>query len=309
MTIVVSIRNMIWIPESRTLYPSFPSAFPIAMNDDDLSQTRDSRFDIPTNFASVDDHYPDSSSSSSSTTSVSNNNQNLGSQSRIGDITDATIIVTSNYIPTHPSTYIIDRTIESISRYIALFPAPEDRVLEPGGMMGSDANYSSTTSNRTRIPMIITVDGLSGRRKGSTNYERGILLDEYVEALRTRYSDDSQYDVLILPQGNNIKLIRNMEFALNYVTTKFIYVIQHDLPFILPVNHNAMVEYFEDRPDIVRLIRFGRHPTLSRSKDWPNFMGVNCGDELFLSSQNHHHYHHQYGGELNLSMTHTWSDK
>lgn len=283
---------MLWIPESRFLRPSFlPSALPPMKNDPSLDG--DTMFQKnTTNLTSSHNRYHGSSSATVT------NSEKLDGQSPVGGITDATIIVTSNFIPTHPSTEIIDRTIESISRYIVLSQS-EDRVLGPGTHI-SDGN--SSTSNRTRIPMIITVDGLFGRKSGGENYQRGIVLDEYVQRLRNRYSDHPHYDVLILPQERNIKLIRTMQFALDFVTTKFIYVIQHDLPFIRPVDHRAMVEFFEDRPETVRLIRFGRHATLSRSKDWPSHVGVDCGDELFLSSRNSQH-------GLNLSMTHTWSDK
>jgi hypothetical protein len=284
-TIAVAIRNMLWIPEARSSSPSFSS--PSSVKKEELSLQGQESFQITANLTSIHDR-------NRGWNSVADNAGNLGSQSPPGDITDTTIIITSNYIPTHPSTDIIDRTIESISRFIVL--ASDDLALISGTI---DADSLST--KKTRIPMLITVDGLDGRKSGA-NSEPGLALAEYVRTLKDRYSDHPHFKVKILPQERNIKLIRNMQFALNLVTTKFIYVIQHDLPFIQPANHHAMVQFFEDLPETVRLIRFGRHATLSRSKDWPSHAGVDCGDELFLSSRHRH-----YG--LNLSKTHTWSDK
>jgi hypothetical protein len=194
---------------------------------------------------------------------------------------DTTIIITSNYIPTHPSTDIIDRTIKSLD------------LLE--GLLPSNCSESSLP-----VPVIITVDGPYGKDRGPDS-PRQQLLTKYIKNLEHKYGRNNGqrcsnlFNLTILPQKVNVKLIKNMHHALKYVTTEFIYVIQHDLPFVSSVNHTALVNNFQQYPDTVRLVRFGLHKTLSRHKDVP--LDGSC-EELFLSSDG-----------VDLSKTLTWSDK
>lgn len=197
---------------------------------------------------------------------------------------DTTVIITSNYIPSHPSTAIIDETIDSLQFLEGLFP-------------------ENCSHHAAPVPVIITVDGPYGRDRGP-NSMRQQALTTYIKYLETRYKynghDNAQecrnrFNMTILPQKLNVKLIKNIQHALNFVKTEFVYVIQHDLPFVLPVSHSGLVATFRQHPDVLRLVRFGLHKTLSRSKDVP---AVGECDDLFLSSNG-----------VDLSKTLTWSDK
>lgn len=98
----------------------------------------------------------------------------------------------------------------------------------------------------------------------------------------------------MVPQRSKVKLIQNMEAALPFVKTRFMYVLQHDLPFVLPVNHTSLVQTVLQYPEEVRLVRFGLHKTLSRHRDFP---GRTCDPPFFHSSHG-----------IDLAKTHTWSD-
>lgn len=285
VTVFATVRNVLWIPASSSLSPSLSPP----------SSTRNETIYLAqegirkANLISNHEGYLITSGAS---------RRQTADQALPGNIADATIIITSNYIPTHPSTDIIDRTIESISRFI-VFPHDDPSSKRIKTAVGTTLHDSSTT-NRTRIPMLITVDGLNERER-RTQGNRREALDQYIRTLTEKYTNHPYFEVQILPQPLKVKLIQNMQFALKFVTTKYIYVIQHDLPFVLPVSHHAMVHFFEEIPETVRLIRFGRHQTMSRNKDWPSKVGVDCGDELFLPSR--------YPDGISLSKTHTWSDK
>jgi hypothetical protein len=184
------------------------------------------------------------------------------SQSLVTTFSDTTIIITSSYIPSHPSTEIIDRTIDSLE-------------------MLQDLQATSAG----KVPLIITVDG--------PNRTQHIVLKQYIDNLHKKYHDHTLFNLTILPQKVKVKLIKNIQRAMPFVQTKFLYVLQHDLPFMQPVNHSALVQTFRQYPETVRLVRFGLHPTLSRHRDIPR-------DDCHPFVHSSH--------DIDLTKTHTWSD-
>ncbi|KAG7360261.1 hypothetical protein IV203_035360 [Nitzschia inconspicua] len=148
-------------------------------------------------------------------------------------------------------------------------------------------------SSTTKIPLIVTVDGPYGKDRGPGSVKQRIL-QKYIDGLKLQFANHTTYNVTILQQRSKVKLIKNIRNALPFVRTKFMYVLQHDLPFLLPVNHSALVRTVSQHPDIVRLVRFGLHKTLSRNRDVP----LNGTCEPLL--------HSSYG--IDLTKAHTWSD-
>jgi hypothetical protein len=182
---------------------------------------------------------------------------------------DTTIIITSNFIPSHPSTEIIVKTIASLELL--------------RGLRGTS----------TMIPLIVTVDGPYAKDRGPDS-KRGRILKKYIDNLQQTYDSHDMYNVTILPQTINVKLIKNVQHAISFVTTKFLYILQHDLPFVKHVDHTSLVKTVSQYPQKIRLVRFGLHKTLSRNRDVPP--NGTCVD-LFHSSHGIH-----------LTKTHTWSD-
>jgi hypothetical protein len=175
---------------------------------------------------------------------------------------DTTIIITSSLIPSHPSLDMIDQTIKSLSHLHGL---------------------------SERAPIIITVDGAYKQAHGPDSPKNRILA-QYIEALRNKYD---KYHITVLCEKTNIMLVGNVRKAIESVNTEFVYIIQHDMPFIAPVNHTALIRTFQGYPESVRLVRFSPRRTLKRAKDR---LGI-CGEVEFQANG------------IELSKTHTWSDK
>ena len=173
---------------------------------------------------------------------------------------DTTVIISSSLIPTHPSLMMIDKTIESLS-YLHGLP--------------------DTT------PLIITVDG-PRKPKKSEDVRR---LIEYVQALEKKYNGNPM--VTIIRQTSKINLVGNVKAALDLVDTEFVYLLQHDMPFIASVDHVGLLETFQSHPDEVRMVRFSPRRTLIRNRD---NLGI-CGKVDFEANG------------VALSKTHTWSDQ
>jgi hypothetical protein len=146
---------------------------------------------------------------------------------------DTTVIITSNFIPISPSLAIINRTIQSLNHLRGLCPTS---------------------------PLIITVDGMlpKSRRKHKNADER---LAQYVQALNKTYNQDHH---TILPSNRSIELTNNIQNAMHRVKTEFVYIIQHDLPFIQDVNHTALIKTLDEYPDVLRLVRFNLRPNKIR---------------------------------------------
>ena len=182
-----------------------------------------------------------------------------------------TIVISTNYMPSLPSTEMIDSVIRSLTFLKGL---PPDS------------------------PMIIAVDGVrdeddEGNSKNVYNGPKNKLLDKYVKAIKRNH--DGPHTTIFRSKRNN-NLLGNMYYAIQKVKTEYIYVLQHDLPFINEINHTALLETLEDNPNEVRLVRFPTERVLTRNRD----QGVCNEDNIdFKSSSN----------GLHLTKTHTWSDR
>ena len=174
---------------------------------------------------------------------------------------DTTIIISSSLIPTHPSLKIMDKTIESLG-YLNGLP---------------------DTS-----PIVITVDGLDPRDRDSP---KTLRLFQYVEALKKKYN---RPHIRVFLQQKKVHLVGNIQQAMGIVNTEFVYLIQHDMPFIATVDHSGLIQTFHSHPNEVRLVRFSPRKTLVRNRDQ---LGL-CGNNVEF---------HANGVEL--SKTHTWSDQ
>lgn len=194
---------------------------------------------------------------------------------------DTTIIITSSLIPTHPSLDIIDRTLQSLKFLTGL---SED------------------------TPIFIAVDGMyeQDRRRYPSKARQ---LSLYVDALKQKYTGDAApylrnsnngngpqqlRNIRVLSQSKRLNLNGNVKRALNRVHTEFMYVIQHDIPFIHEVNHTALIRTFRDYPETIRLVGFSTKNVLERARDRQGL----CGEQVQFSTD-----------DIQLSKTHIWSDR
>ena len=144
------------------------------------------------------------------------------------DQIDTSIIITSNLIPTHPSIAMINETINSLHRHLI--------------------GLSLDT------PMFLTIDGLRPEKEidNKKNVER---LGEYIERLKN-YTEFPFRNVTVLPNPTHLHIARTVKRAMQFVQTKFVYVLQHDLPFARDVYHTELIQAMTDHPDKLRNILF-----------------------------------------------------
>jgi len=175
---------------------------------------------------------------------------------------DVTIIITTNLIPTSPGIMVVNETIRSLPKFLH--------------------GLSETA------PLIIAVDGLDKktRMRESNADER---YTQYVKNLRQEFH--RPYET-VLPQTERINLIGNLQEAIAQVQTEFVYIIQHDMPFLKDVNHTALIKTFREHPDTIKMVRFNY---IRRHADKFN----NCDEKEINFEAN----------GIQLTKHHVWSDK
>ena len=135
-----------------------------------------------------------------------------------------TIIITSNLIPSHPSINMINETFHSAHKFlIGLSPT---------------------------VPVIITCDGL----KDKTTPEDTARYDEYLTALKSLFNERHHH---VLRSKTRLGLTWNIKQAMELVDTEFVYLLQHDMPFILPIKHQRVIKSMNEY-SILRVVRFNK---------------------------------------------------
>ena len=224
---------------------------------------------------------------------------------------DTTIIITSSLIPTHPSTSTIDKVMESLHYLQGL--------------------------NLTRTPIIITIDGLTlqDRLQSPEKVQR---LYQYANKLRTKYvtnpHHNSYNNVQIVFQLDRKYLVGNIQHVMrNHVNTTFVYILQHDIQFIQPINHKAIVRTLQESryyhynkndndnnnhnksysspsnttttdstyENDVRLVRFPGTSTLIR--EGIDDIGICGSSSNEKDGPNHHHHNNNTTNNINITDT------
>ena len=145
------------------------------------------------------------------------------------NVVDTAIIISSSWIPTHPSTYMVKTVVDSIVMITGLHPA---------------------------TPIFITVDQFR-LNVGNVNItqiqERSRSLDQYVLNLYNLYLKDPY--VHVLPLMTHSHIAGSVAKALGiikkqYSLTKYLYYLQHDFNFVKTVDHSMLVRAMETRDEI-----------------------------------------------------------
>jgi hypothetical protein len=175
-----------------------------------------------------------------------------------------TVIITSSLIPSHPSLWIINETISSVSSQL----------------LGLEPDFK----------LIIGVDGLV-KKKRNPNRAR---FRQYLRALASAFPNAQ----LVITR-TYIGLSLNVKQCLQHVSTEFVYLLQHDMPFSRnqTINHTALIMASRDSKGVPFCVRFNKSPNwFSRVNRGPCFF-----DSTFMT------YHEPTG--LNFTKTAGWSDK
>jgi hypothetical protein len=149
---------------------------------------------------------------------------------------DTTVIITSNFIPISPSLAMINKTIQSLHHLQGLCPTS---------------------------PLIISVDGMN-RKLRSKHNNADERLAQYVQALKETYNQDYH---TILASNQSIFLTNCVQRAMEKVKTEFVYIIQHDMPFVQDIDHTAILKTMDEYPDVLRLVRFNLRDNIKRGNE------------------------------------------
>lgn len=166
-------------------------------------------------------------------------------------IAQLTIIVTASSIPSHPSIELIKNTVDSLS----LLTLPPN------------------------TPILLAHD-----------YAKSGSYDKYFETLELYIQDKPHIRIIKKPSPRGY-LTGNLKHAFNYVQSEYVLVIQHDFPFVAPVNIVHVIEDMIHRPEL-KHVRFNKRRNLKIGSDAMNdLFGYQC-DAV----------HHTY------TRTPSWSD-
>jgi hypothetical protein len=139
---------------------------------------------------------------------------------------DLTVLVVGSPIRSHPSTEIIDATVKSLGDFLGLTPGD------------------------LRASWVFAHDGprwLSGCKRRRS-------FEAYLSALRNRYGAGVE---LVVRRGRG-GLTKNLLNGLQHVKTPWVLIVQHDLPFIAPVDVGAVLDLMR-QDERVQHLRFNRH--------------------------------------------------
>ena len=65
--------------------------------------------------------------------------------------------------------------------------------------------------------------------------------------------------VTILQHPKRVRIAMSVHLAMELVDTEFVYVLQHDMPFLQDVRHEQILQTMQEYPNVMRLVRFKNH--------------------------------------------------
>lgn len=144
-------------------------------------------------------------------------------------VDNLTIIITASYIPSHPSIKIMKETIESLS---CLSIAPNTNIIL------------------------------------AHDYNNNKMYTEYLNNLYA-YIKTLSYNVIVTVCKTHVHLTGNIRNALDYVKTKYILVVQHDLKFIKECDIQNIIHDMDENPSM-KYIRFNKRANEKKGWDAKN---------------------------------------
>ena len=205
---------------------------------------------------------------------------------------DTAIIITSAWIPTHPSTKMIDEVITTTRSKIR--------------------GLASTA------PIYVTVDHLLPKMlkqiTDEERKERQATLDGYVTALYEKYLLDESIHIIANMENWHIggstykalKLIQN-----HYPSVEYLYYMQHDFSWVRDVNHTALLETFKTYPE-VNYIRFKYKPREGKAetcgKNYTQLTVVSQPDSTDSDNNNNNNNNMNLVENANIYHTSKYSD-
>ena len=132
---------------------------------------------------------------------------------------DITIVLSTSPMPSHPSTAFVDEVVDSIYKFLF-------------------------RHEKTKI--IITCDGT---RERNEDYEA------FIVNLEDKYKDNADIAIIKKPEFGH--LTGNLRFAIEYVETEFVFLVQHDISFLRYVDIAKVLEDMRNNPEL-KHVRFNK---------------------------------------------------
>jgi len=146
---------------------------------------------------------------------------------------DFNIIITCSFIPSHPSLYIIKKTIISLNKI----------------------NYNG----EKKIKVILAHD-----HSNNSDYKK--YLDNLNNYCNKINKEQNKFNYIIVKRNNHGYLVGNIENALKYVDSKYILLVQHDFRFVRDIDIQSILEDMEKYPKLI-YVRFNKRTNLHRGFD------------------------------------------
>ncbi|EED86857.1 predicted protein [Thalassiosira pseudonana CCMP1335] len=160
---------------------------------------------------------------------------------------DTAIVITSSWIPSHPSTNMIETVVNSTVHLKGLSPS---------------------------TPIIITIDTfvhgssiLSTKDDAATLSKKLEALEEYANRLFEKYLPNPR--IHVLPGMSNLHIGGSTYKAVSliekhYPSVKYLYYLQHDFYFVKHVDHRLLVNVMEQYPSRVNYVVFPKRWNVNR---------------------------------------------
>jgi hypothetical protein len=188
---------------------------------------------------------------------------------------DTALILSSSWIPTHPSTALVDAVIASVDKLIGMHPmAPIFVVVDHMKLPGTPGatRYHKEDYEPPHLPTQEEMDKLVMKHAS---------LDEYVQNLYLKYLNNPR--VHIVPSVDHWHIGGTVLKAMNlierhYPKVEYLYYLQHDFAFVRNVNHLAMVDLMKEHSN-VNYIRF-RYKAKENFKEHTCPIGASSMDKV-----------------------------
>ena len=228
---------------------------------------------------------------------------------------DTTILITSSFVPSHPSTLLIESVINSLD-YLHGLPSSTPIIISIDGAFDDPQNQRDHHEDKiARLTQYVNTLRFMQRMAASSTPEDATATRQSNLAFKSQSIFHKYSNITIIyHHDRRLHLLGNVRYAMKHlVQTEFVYVLQHDIPFIHPINHTALVTTMEQYPKMVRLIRFSNTPTSKRPRDQLGLALCNTTKTATITtSQNDQIVDGPVEFSANgiqLTKTHIWSDR
>ena len=169
-----------------------------------------------------------------------------------------TIIITASYIKSHPSIKLIKKVLNSVKKI-----------------------------NHNNSHIILAHD-----------YNNNLNYQKYLKKLNQYLNNQNNSNIQVITRSSKGHLTGNIRNAMQHVQTKYLLVMQHDLPFIKKLNIHQVIEDMENNQNLKHIRFFKKQDKNPKN---PNNLGWEFKNNLFGQQVQSKNY--------SYTRTPAWSDQ